>query len=274
MRLKIVGSGGMFQIPNPFCRCPICEEARIKRGRFERLGPSLYIEDIQMLIDTPEDIGVACDRQGISAIKYLSISHKDPDHTRGMRIVEPLGYDCIADRGAPVQFIALPEVVDDINAWNGDGLHYYEDVLNCISVCKTDHVKIGNIELHLVNNRTHRGNMTFYVLSDGTKKAIYACCDVKPFAFSELYFDADVLILGLVSDDGILKDGSRLEDAPFRDDVFTMDELMEIKRAYRIKRVVVTHIDEYWGKSYARYREIEEELDCVQFAYDGMEIVL
>lgn len=78
MKLKIVGSGGMFQIPNPFCGCPVCEEARIKRGRYERLGPSLYIEDIKMLIDTPEDIGVACDRQGISEIRYLSISHKDP----------------------------------------------------------------------------------------------------------------------------------------------------------------------------------------------------
>ena len=46
MKLKIVGSGGMFLIPNPFCKCSICEEARIKRGRYERLGPSLYIEDI------------------------------------------------------------------------------------------------------------------------------------------------------------------------------------------------------------------------------------
>ena len=95
MKLKIVGSG-MFLIPNPFCKCSVCQEARIKRGRYERLGPSLYIEDIGMLIDTPEDIAVACDRQGISRIEYLSISHKDPDHTRGMRIVEPLGYNCIA----------------------------------------------------------------------------------------------------------------------------------------------------------------------------------
>lgn len=154
MKLRIVGSGGMFQIPNPFCRCPICEEARLKRGRYERLGPSIYIEDIQMLIDTPEDIGVACDRQGVSEIKYLSISHKDPDHTRGMRIVEPLGYDCIANKGTPIQFIALPEVVNDINAWNGDGLYYYQDILHCISINRTDYIKIGNIQIHLVNNKT------------------------------------------------------------------------------------------------------------------------
>ena len=56
MKLKIAGSGGMFLIPNPFCKCPVCQEARTKRGRYERLGPSLYIEDIGMLIDTPEDI--------------------------------------------------------------------------------------------------------------------------------------------------------------------------------------------------------------------------
>lgn len=274
MKLKILGSGGMFTIPNPFCKCPICEEARHKRGRYQRLGPSLYIEDIQMLIDTPEDIAIACDRQGISKIRYLSISHKDPDHTRGMRIVEPLGYDCIADSGTPIPFIALPEVVDDINAWNGDGLFYYEGVLKCISIHRTNYIKIENIEVNLVNNKTHRGNMTFYVISSGGKKAIYACCDVKPFVPNDLYFDADVLILGLVSDDGVLKDGSHLEDAPFKGDVFTMDELMEIKHKYRIRRIVVTHIDEYWGKSYAHYQQLEETLDGISFAYDGMEIIL
>ncbi len=274
MKLKIVGSGGMFQIPNPFCKCPLCEEARIKRGRYERLGPSLYIEDIHMLIDTPEDIGVACDRQGISNIEYLSISHKDPDHTRGMRIVEPLGYNCITDEGTPIPFIALPEVIDDINAWNGDGLYYYENVLRCIAIHKTDYIKIGKIELHLINNKTHRGNMTFYVICDGNKKAIYACCDVNPFIPNDLYFDADILIIGLVSDNGILKDGTKLSSAPFKNDMFTLDEIVEMKQAYRIKRVIITHIDEYWGKSYAYYQEIEKNLDNISFAYDGMEITL
>ena len=40
MKLKIAGSGGMFLIPNPFCKCPVCQEARIKRGRYERLAVS------------------------------------------------------------------------------------------------------------------------------------------------------------------------------------------------------------------------------------------
>lgn len=74
MKLKIVGSGGMSIIPSSFCKCKICEEARQKGGRYERLGPSLYIDDIKMLIDTPEDIAVACNRQNIGSKTYFNFS--------------------------------------------------------------------------------------------------------------------------------------------------------------------------------------------------------
>lgn len=274
MNLKIVGSGGMFQIPNPFCKCSVCEEARNKRGRYERLGPSLYVEDIKMLIDTPEDIAVACDRQNITDIKHISISHKDPDHTRGIRIVEPLGYDGLANRGHPIQFIALPEVIKDVNAWNGDTLDFYEKVLGCIIVNATDHIEINGIVVELINNKTKRGNMTFYVIRENCKKAVYAICDNKPFVENNAYYDADLLIMGLVSDNGVLKDGSSLENAPFRDEMYSLDEVIELKNQYRIKKVVISHIDEHWGKSYAYYKEFERGLDNIVFAYDGMEIIL
>ena len=102
MKLKIVGSGGMSIIPSSFCKCKICQEAREKGGRYERLGPSLYIDDIKMLIDTPEEIAVACNRQKISEVKRLSISHSDPDHVKGMRIVEKIGYDFIQEKCVPI----------------------------------------------------------------------------------------------------------------------------------------------------------------------------
>ena len=125
MKLKIVGSGGMSIIPSSFCTCAICEEARQKGGRYERLGPSLYIEDIKMLIDTPEDIAVACNRQNITQVKHMSISHPDPDHVKGIRIVEKIGYDFIQEKATPIEFYALPEVVEEINRWNLDCLQYY-----------------------------------------------------------------------------------------------------------------------------------------------------
>lgn len=207
LKLKIVGSGGMSIIPSSFCKCKICEEARQKGGRYERLGPSLYIEDIKMLIDTPEDIAVACNRQNISEVKYLSISHRDPDHVKGIRIVEKIGYDFIKDKSTPVEFYALPEVIEDINQMNLDCLKYYGDILGCISVNETSHIEIDTINIDLINNNSDR-NITFYVINENDKK------------------------------------------------------------------VIVTHIDEMWGKSYGYYKELEKKLDNISFAYDGMEIIV
>ncbi|MEH2957885.1 hypothetical protein [Candidatus Merdisoma sp. JLR.KK006] len=273
MKLKIIGSGGMSIIPSSFCKCKICEEARRKGGRYERLGPSLYIDDIKMLIDTPEDIAVACNRQGISEVKHLSISHRDPDHVRGIRIVEKIGCDFINGTSMPIGFYALPEVIKDINQMNRDCFKYYGDVLRCISVNETSHIKIDNIDIDLINNNPSR-NITFYILKEHEKKVIYACCNPKPFAHNDLYFDADILIISMVSDDGILNDGTKLMDTPLKDEIFTLDEVIELKDYYRIKKIIVTHIDEIWGKSYGYYKELEKELDNILFAYDGMEIIV
>lgn len=128
-----------------------------------------------------------------------------------------------------------------------DCLKYYGDVLGCIAVNETSHMKIGGIEIDLFNHNRSR-NITFYLIRENDKKAIYACCNPKPFAHQEWYFDADVLIISLVSDDGILNDGTELKDAPFK--------------------------DEMWGKTYGYYCELEKRLDGISFAYDGMEIII
>ena len=78
----------------------------------------------------------------------------------------------------------------------------------------------------------------------------------------------------MVSDDGILIDGTKLMDTPLKDEIFTLDEVIELKNYYRIKKIIVTHIDEIWGKSYGYYSELEKKLDHVFFAYDGMEIIV
>ena len=273
LKLKIIGSGGMSIIPSSFCKCKICEEARQKGCRYERLGPSLYIDDIKMLIDTPEDIAVACNRQRISEVKHLSISHSDPDHVRGIRIVEKIGCDFIKGTSTPIGFYALPEVIKDINQMNRDCFKYYGDVLHCISVNETPHIKIDNIDIDLINNNPSR-NITFYVLKEHEKKVIYACCNPKPFAHNDLYFDADILIISMVSDDGILNDGTKLIDTPLKDEILTLNEVIELKKYYGIKKIIVTHIDEIWGKSYGYYNELEKELDNIVFAYDGMEIIV
>ncbi|MDE6925296.1 MAG: hypothetical protein K2O97_07635 [Acetatifactor sp.] len=117
--------------------------------------------------------------------------------------------------------------------------------------------------------------MTIFIISSHSKKVIYAPCDVKPFPDSEKFQDADVLIIGNTIVGDVLKDGFVLkEDNPLREELFTLDEVDIIRKQYGIKSVIITHLEEDWGKSYDDYRELEKELDAIQFAYDGMKIPL
>ncbi len=59
-----------------------------------------------------------------------------------------------------------------------------------------------------------------------------------------------------------------------QDEIFTLDEVIKLKDYYKIKKIIITHIDEIWGKSYGYYKELEKELDNILFAYDGMEIMV
>ena len=52
------------------------------------------------------------------------------------------------------------------------------------------------------------------------------------------------------------------------------EKQQELQKKYGIKEVIMTHIEEDWGKSYDDYKRLEEEYVHVRFAYDGMEISL
>ncbi|SHH69769.1 hypothetical protein [Clostridium grantii] len=69
----------------------------------------------------------------------------------------------------------------------------------------------------------------------------------------------------------VLKDGYVLsEDNIFRKELFSRNEIVELKNKYKIKKVIMAHLEEDWGKSYDDYLELEKQYDGISFAYDGM----
>ncbi|MDM0471708.1 hypothetical protein [Clostridium perfringens] len=67
----------------------------------------------------------------------------------------------------------------------------------------------------------------------------------------------------------INKDGFILKEYnPLRDELFTLGDIEELKNKYNIKRVIITHLEEDFGKFYDNYVELEKELDGIKFAYD------
>ena len=49
---------------------------------------------------------------------------------------------------------------------------------------------------------------------------------------------------------------------------------MKRKEKYNIQRVIITHLEEDWGKSYDDYLDIQKQYSGIEFAFDGMEIIL
>lgn len=278
MKLKIIGSGGCVALPKPLCKCRICKEARLKGHPYSRYGCSLFIEDLGMLIDTPEDITQAINFSEIDEINYVLYSHVDPDHTLGMRVFEHIrlnwleiskGKECTN----PVNVLAMEHVMEDINSIKfklGSYLDYYENIRKLIrrkvieSSIIIDGIKISFLKAN---------HATVFVFEKDNKKVIYAPCDVKPFPNDIIFEGADLLIIGntVVGDE--LKDGFILDgDNPLRKELFTLDEIQNLKNNYSIKNVIITHLEEDWGKSYDDYTKLEKQYKSIKFAYDGMEM--
>lgn len=278
MKLKIIGSGGCVATPRPLCTCVVCSEARSKGRPYSRYGCSLFIEDISLLIDTPEDIVHAINNSDIKEINNVLFSHVDPDHTLGFRVFEQLrlnwlevstGKEC----KNPINVYAMEHVMSDMNTIQfkfGTYLDYYENTRNLIKRnIINESVSIDNIKITCVKVN----HATVFVFEEYDKKVIYAPCDVKPFPSDNIFKNADTLIIGNTIVGDVFKEGIRLkEDNPLRKELFSMEEVVNIKNQYNIKTVIITHIEEDWGKSYDDYIELESKYSSMKFAYDGMEI--
>ena len=278
MKIKILGSGGCTCLPRPACNCGICHEAREKGKPFARNGCSIYIEDINLLVDTPEDIVESLNYHKIMTVDSVIYSHWDPDHTSGMRVFEQLRIDWAKvsigiENDNPINVYTLPQVCEDIKKIQnkyGSYLGYYQDVRNLIKINPVEsNLQIQDIRITFVPV----GEATVFVFEQNDKKLIYAPCDVKPFPESDVFHNSDLMIIGSTIPVDTIKNDFLVEQSnPLWTEFFSMDEIMELKSKYNIDKVVVTHLEEEWGLSYTDYEELAKEYDAITFAYDGMNV--
>lgn len=280
MKFIITGSGGCVCTPKPLCQCDVCTEARKKGFPYKRCGCSLYLEDSALLIDTPEDIASAINNADLKEINHIMYSHWDPDHTLGMRIVEQLRlewfdyYDKIKPQN-PITILAEKGVMEDINGIRskyGPILDYYEHMGLIKRSIVEDAITLDDITITLIPVSDAKAVSIFIFESQG-KKVVYAPCDCTPFPQNDQMKNADLLIIGNAFIGDIGKNGSVITDHhPLRTILHSFEGVLEIAKEIQAKKVIITHIEECWGKSYDDYLEIEKQYDCVKFAFDGMVI--
>lgn len=281
MNFTILGSGGCVCLPKPLCQCRVCAEARDKGYPYARCGCSLYFEEGATVVDTPEDIAHALNNADIRRVDSILYTHWDPDHTLGMRIAEQLRLEWLdyyegKRPEKPICVYASSGVMEDLNGIRskyGPLLGYYEQMGLMRRAVSDVPFVLGGAEVTPIPVGKGKA-VSVFVFRSGGRTLVYAPCDCKPFPDSPLFHGADVLVIGNTFVGDTLKDGRSIgQSHPLREELHSMEDVLDVKSRYGFGRVVVTHIEEDWGKSYDDYLALEGEYG-VSFAYDGMRITV
>jgi phosphoribosyl 1,2-cyclic phosphate phosphodiesterase len=280
MELTILGSGGCMVIPKPLCRCRVCEEARSKGIPYERTGPSAFIHDENILIDTPAEIAHQLNRSLIERVDHLIYSHLDPDHVEGFRVVEQISIDFRTWRAYPekrIQLILpepLGERIKNIQSFYGPVINFYVKSGFIKYTAFREKIRVGCIQITAIP--VDRGDQIsfIYVFEEGKIKLVYAPCDIKPFPEDrEEVQGADLLVIQPgIFETGLKHGFTYPSDHISRTTLYTFNETLELAKRIKADSILFIHLEEYWNRSYDDYLAIQGDYDNIRFAYDGMQI--
>lgn len=280
MEISILGSGGCMVVPKPLCRCSICEEAKEKGVPYERTGPSAFIHDENILIDTPSEISYQINRSRIEEIDYLLFTHLDPDHIEGFRVVEQITLDFRTWNAYHDKHIhlTLPEKLyrnlKKIHSVYGPVIDFYEEQGFIDCTLFKDNIWIGKIDITAIPVDCGSQVSFVYIFKKHGKKVVYAPCDVKPFPEKRKeVIGADLLIIqpGMF-EDGLKHDFIYPKDHISRTTLYTFEDTLALAERIKAEKILFVHLEEYWNRSYDDYRALEDKYDNISFAYDTMKL--
>jgi phosphoribosyl 1,2-cyclic phosphate phosphodiesterase len=282
MRWTILGSGGCAVIPKPLCRCRVCLEARRKGPPYARAGPSAFLHDVNLLIDTPAEITALLNRARIRRVDYLTFSHLDPDHVEGLRVVEQIALDFRSWRAYPRKQVCLllPEELESplksIRSQYGPVVDFYRESGFVRVQTFREKVDVGGVRITSIPIDRGRQTAFVHVFEKSGRRVVYAPCDIKPFPEhrSETH-GADLLVI----QPGIFEDGLRRgfrypAGHISRTTLYTFEQTLELARRIQARKVLFVHLEEYWNRSHDDYLALEREHPGVRFACDGMQVAV
>ncbi len=267
-------------IPKPLCKCSVCEEARKKGVPYVRTGPSAFLHDEKILIDTPAEIALQLNRSGIDEVDYIIFTHLDPDHVEGFRVVEQITLDFRtwqAHEGSTIKLV-LPREIDerlsDITTVYGPVIDFYEERGFIERISFGGEIDLGSVSLTPVQIEGSFPETFVYVFQKQGKKLVYAPCDIKPFPeYREELQAPDLLVIQPGIFENELKHGFVYpEDHISRTTLYTFQETMALAERIGAREILFIHLEEYWNRSHDDYMAIQEKYGNIRFAHDGMRV--
>ncbi|MBN2880470.1 MBL fold metallo-hydrolase [Candidatus Woesearchaeota archaeon] len=251
MQFKILGSGGAIPIPRPFCQCEVCNQARLN-SKLKRNSSCASIGNV--LIDCPEDISDSLNRNNITNIDYLFLTHWHPDHTFGLRVVLEANYDFISHEANKVITVCLGKKVYKTLKEKFPVINYYVDVLKVAKlkfIEDKEIIKFNGFNVTVVGYKGPNSDWYAFLIND---KLLYSSCDTIEFDNYKNFKNLDYW----VTECGIFSVDTEISFS---------DMLLRIKEL-NPKYAILTHIEE------PEINKIPDDIGKVKLGYDGMVIEL
>jgi phosphoribosyl 1,2-cyclic phosphate phosphodiesterase len=282
MKWTILGSGGCAVIPKPLCQCPICRQAREKGVPYARAGPSAFLNDINLLLDTPAEIAALLNRCAIDRVDYLTFTHLDPDHVEGFRVVEQIALDFRSWRAYPEKQVRLllperlSEPIRKLGSQYGPVIDFYLERGFVKLEPFPDRIQLGDVQLNAIPVERDSPPVFIYVFEKSGCRVVYAPCDIKPFPENRDEVQRPDL---LITQPGIFETGlkhgfSYPEEHISRRNLYTFEQTMNLAKRLKAKEVLFMHLEEHWNRSYDDYCALEAKTPGIRFAYDGMPVTV
>lgn len=230
-----------------------------------RTGPSLFIEDLNAVIDTSQDISFQLNREDIEKVDRIFYTHFHPDHTMGMVVINQLA-GSYEDSDGSVEVIFPGGVLRDLRDKNLSGMiDYYENT--GLAEVEKDFTseKFGKIKIEAVP--LEEPNTYGYKLEDD-RKIFYAPCDLTDFNLRNVK-DHEIFILEF--------GGLEMESFENPEEITDFQRVFENLKEIDPEKVIFTHIEENRRMTHEELEdfasELEEEVSFeVAVSFDGMRI--
>lgn len=83
MKLRFLGTGTSFGVPQIGCQCEVCR-SNDPRDKRTRVGALVESRDLRLLIDTPPELRLQMIAAGVDRVDAVLFTHDHADHTHGI----------------------------------------------------------------------------------------------------------------------------------------------------------------------------------------------
>lgn len=276
MKIEFLGTAGGF---------PSLYKSHSQHSQaIHRTGPAIYIHDLQLLIDTSEDIFYQLRRSEIYDIKYGIYSHWHPDHTMGIRIWETLNFDFInkVPQSKKSKIILTEQHVNDFKKYFGhwDHLNYLGDlgVIEKEIIPNNGQIKIGETTIEWIQLAEDIA-FGFYITTS-TLRILIIPDEIKGYHPIEKLKNVDVAILPFGSNEvnPVTKEQIHENGMLAALGEITFQESVTIAREINATHTYFTHIEATENLNETHIEQLEQQLKqeglLTTIAYDGLQITI